>query len=117
MPVKPLEFPFNKNRFTHELIERDGLVCLVKRTSIDYGHFHLEVVELQEEPESIRFGTLVPAHERYPGNEEWGDKGFTFFTGQTEVARKRAVLCLRRVERRREGKDSGQQQSASGMSV
>jgi len=43
---KALEFPFYKKGFNHELIERQGLACLVRRTSVAHGHSHYEVVKL-----------------------------------------------------------------------
>jgi hypothetical protein len=85
---KAIEFPFRKNGFEHELLERRGLTCLVQRTSVAYGHSHFEVVKLQERG-YVRFDNgreLQPA-ELYPASSKWGECGWTYRT--LDEARKR----------------------------
>jgi hypothetical protein len=80
---KRLEFPFVKNGFTHELIKRDGLVCLVKRTRVGYPELvpHYEVVKLRHADSfTDRLGNFIPACEVYPKTEDWGKYGFTYRT-------------------------------------
>jgi hypothetical protein len=85
---KRLEFPFRKNGFEHELLERRGLTCLVQRTSVAYGHSHYEVVQLQlAEERQFPNGIIAPASECYPSSSEWGIYGFTYRT--LDEARKR----------------------------
>jgi hypothetical protein len=77
---KPLTFPFTKSGFTHELIKRDGLVCLVRRTRVGYPDTpaHYEVVRLRQAPERLSpRGEVLPAAEAYPRSEAWGSYGFT----------------------------------------
>lgn len=47
------------------------------------------MVKLRTEPDKIRFGNPVPAHERYPSDEDWGTYGFTYRPEELEKARKR----------------------------
>jgi hypothetical protein len=76
--VKILAFPFDARGFRYELIERQGLVCLVKQTRLGHGYWCYEIVKLRTEPDKIRFGNLVVAHERYPSDEDLGTYGFTY---------------------------------------
>jgi len=85
--MKELEFPFVRDRFKHELVERQGLVCLVKRSKP--GHWHWEVVKLQIMPPSQFKGQSYPEREKYPGDEQWGTYGFTYLPTDLEIARKR----------------------------
>jgi len=87
--MKELEFPLVRSGFKHELLERHGLICLVRRSRP--GHWHYEVVKLLIEPGKERFGKFIPEHERYPGDEEWGTYGFTYLPTDIELARKRQL--------------------------
>ncbi len=70
-------FPFRRDGFAHELIEQTGSVCLVARSKGGRQR-HFEVVLLQmERSRSLPDGRIIPAHWRYPGNEEWGIAGWT----------------------------------------
>lgn len=70
--MKILAFPFEARGFHYELIERQGLVCLVKQTRIGHGHWCYELVKPRVYPDKFAFGKLIPAHEAYPGDEDWG---------------------------------------------
>jgi hypothetical protein len=85
--LKALEFPFIRSGFKHELLKRDGLICLVERSKPE--HWHYEVIKLRIEPDKDRFGIFYPAHERYPSNEEWGTYGFTYLGTDLRGAEKR----------------------------
>jgi hypothetical protein len=110
--IQILKFPFRRNGFLHELVKREGRVCLVKRSKS--AHWHYEVIQIQVEPDQMMFGRFIPAHERYPGSETWGTLGFTFPATDSE----RAFACLRELARQhlklREGKDSSQGANAPG---
>lgn len=75
-----LAFPCTRDDFTHRLLERAGEVCLVERTNDLTGSVHWEVVRLMVEPAKAIQGRLYQAHERYPSNEEWGGRGWTYRT-------------------------------------
>jgi hypothetical protein len=76
--LKQLEFPFNRDGFTHELVERIGDVCLVHRHK-GGRQSHFEVVRLLHAPEkTFPNGHVTPAHEAYPSSEHWGLYGFTY---------------------------------------
>lgn len=61
------DFPFIRKEFDHELVRREGPVCLAKRTNFWLGVFHFEVVQLIFEPDETRFGVRIPGHERRRG--------------------------------------------------
>jgi hypothetical protein len=78
---KPLQFPFTKSGFTHELIARDGLVYLVRRRRVGFSDMpaHFEVVRLlQYDAWMAPTGEIVPPTESYPASENWGLHGFTY---------------------------------------
>ena len=79
---KPLQFPFTKSGFAHELVKREGLICIVKRSRIGLTGVpaHFEVVKLRELPERTAFGKTLEASETYPEPERWGFDGFTHRT-------------------------------------
>jgi hypothetical protein len=103
--MTPLQFPFIRDGFTHELLERHGLICLVKRSKPT--HWHYEVVRLKIRPAEERFGKWYPERESYPSNEEWGTYGFTYLSTELERARKRHVEPQKGGLASSEGKDSG----------
>lgn len=73
-----MEFPFTKNGFDHELIEREDRVCLVRRTKGGRQE-HYEVVMLQWNREHAwPNGDVTPAGWSYPSNEQWGSMGWTY---------------------------------------
>lgn len=89
--MKPLEFPFLKNGFTHELLERRGRVCLVRRHKEGGRSPNLEVVVLRvRKASTFRVGGREihsPEHESYPSNEDWGTYGWTFRAGDLAKAK------------------------------
>lgn len=93
-------FPFTRDRYRHALLAREGDVCLVERTNLAVTppSVHWEVVVLQHEPEHTIKGTVYPTHLRYPGNEEWGTKGWTF-TDITTARQKWAALVPGRAQK------------------
>jgi hypothetical protein len=103
--LKTLQFPFKRDGFTHELLKRERLVCLVRRSKPE--HWHYEVVRLRIEPGKERFGTFFPEHERYPSNEEWGTHGFTYLSSDLKRAEERWLELLADVLKFRQGDDSG----------
>ena len=85
--MKPLDFPFQKHGFWHELLKREGLICLVRRSK--RGLWHYEVVQLRIKPAHEFKGVHYPEAERYPVNEDWGGDGFTYLATDPEMAVKR----------------------------
>ena len=80
-PIRPLGFPFTKNGFTHELLGREGLLCIVTRSKRG-SQIHFEVVRLRERKGcTFKRGDkvlTVPNVETYPRSEDWGTYGFTY---------------------------------------
>jgi hypothetical protein len=101
MEFKALQFPFTKNGFLHELVAREGLICLVRRTRIypdgERGPLHFEVVKLRQSAERILpNGTLLPAAEAYPSSESWGENGWTYKSEASALHKYR--LLVRRLD-------------------
>jgi hypothetical protein len=101
MEFLALQFPFTKRGFRHELVARQGLICLVRRTRIypdgDTGPSHFEVVKLRQNAERIApNGTLLPAAEACPSSESWGRNGWTYNTEARALYKYR--LLVRRLD-------------------
>lgn len=96
--MKSLAFPFERAGFRYDLIERQGLVCLVKQTRLGKSYWAYEVVKLRTYPDKALFGKLVPAHEAYPPDEDWGTYGFTYRPEEAEKARKRFGDLIERLD-------------------
>ena len=70
--MEQLKTEFRKNRFNYTQIKRENNVAIYQQEN--YGY---EVGIIHQEPEKEMFGTLIPAHERWPGTGEWGTHAFT----------------------------------------
>lgn len=92
-PMKPLGTTFKKNSFFYEQVERVGDVAIFKqRLRPGVGCLAFEVIKITHEPDRVMHGTLIPAHERAPGNEEFGRKGWSYPT--LESAQKKMAQLL-----------------------
>lgn len=92
-----LAFPFARDGFRHELVRRDGDVCLVARTNlrVDPPSVHWEVIVVQHRPaETTPSGRAYPARESYPGPAAWGEQGWTF-TERAMADARMALVTLR----------------------
>jgi hypothetical protein len=65
-------FPFDRDRFRHELVRRTGRICLVERKNLLTDSVHWEVVALRYDRPSERHGQSFPARWAYPSTQEWG---------------------------------------------
>ena len=94
---QPLVFPFHVGGFDHELLAREGDVCLVQR-----GPEHFEVVVIQHRPAEVVKGHAYPAREAYPGTSQWGEAGWSYAGSERSagLARERFDLIVRRQARR-----------------
>jgi hypothetical protein len=70
------------------------MVCLVKATRIGKQYYCYEVVKLKTYPDQTMFGDFVPAHEGYPGDEDWGTYGFTYRPYDLVKARQRLATMV-----------------------
>src|SRR5215471_3259203 len=75
---EPLAFPFDRDDFSHELLERHGDACLVARRNLRTESLHWEVVLVQRHPAETIRGHAYPAREAYPPDSAWGDAGWTY---------------------------------------
>lgn len=108
-----MRFPFTRDRFRHELLERDGDVCLVARTNTLTGSVHWEVVVLQHRPaETSPSGRLYPARTTYPASSDWGAAGWTL-TNVDQARARMAELCahVSRVATQTPGLDAGDEEA------
>lgn len=74
--MKPLPTQFRKDGFDHEVIRREGMVALIKKTKTGYSSF--EVIRIQSHDGYEMMGVVVPPAEHMPRSEDWGTHGFTF---------------------------------------
>src|SRR5262245_55910621 len=93
---RELEFPFERDRYRHELVLRHGDVCLVERENLLTGSRHWEVVVVQHRPaRTLPNGVRVEAGEAYPSSAQWGEAGWTY-TRRLEADARMAILTVTR---------------------
>ncbi len=91
--MRPLGTTYRKNSFHYEIVRREGLIAIaMQRLSPGRGCLAYEVIKIRECPEANFAGTIVPAHESAPGNEEWGNRGWTFPTLERATAKFEALI-------------------------
>lgn len=74
--MKPLELKFRKNGFDYEQVYREGDIAIYKQTQGSGTWF--EVFTVQKNAARIIAGVVIAASESMPGNEAWGQKGWTY---------------------------------------
>lgn len=89
-PMPPIPERFTHDGFDLRQLDRDGPVALYLKTKGERNRSY-EVVIVKQEPEKVMFGRVVPAHERYPGSEEWGATAWTL-TIEPKAREKFAML-------------------------
>lgn len=73
----PLPDRFRDHGFDFQVIAKEGLVVLLRKTKKYYEGY--EVVILHEaEAHTWPGGNTTPAHERMPNAAEWGTYGWTY---------------------------------------
>lgn len=92
--MKPLGTTYRKNGFHYDIIRREGLIAIAQqRLAPGRGCLAFEVIKIRECPEANFAGTIVPAHESAPGNEEWGNRGWTFPTIERATPKFEALVA------------------------
>jgi hypothetical protein len=76
--MKPLAAEFQKGKFIHKLIKREGDVAIYSRKAPNHQDEHYEVVVIQKHEAGHRFGMDFEAAEGYPPSEAWGTSGWTY---------------------------------------
>lgn len=90
--MKPLGTTYRKNTYHYEQVIRDGDLAIFKqRLRPGEGCLAFEVIRVRQDPDRMIAGTLVPAHERAPGNEEFGRFGWSFSTLEAAKAKLREL--------------------------
>jgi hypothetical protein len=76
--MTPLATTFRSKGFDYVQIAREGKHAIYRKSRIGHNFEVYEVVVIIEEPEHTwPKGDTTPAHERMPGDEIWGKKGWT----------------------------------------
>lgn len=92
--MKPLGTTYRKNTFHYEQITRDGDVAIFKqRLREGVGCLAYEVIIVQQDPEREIAGVVIPAHERAPGNEDFGKKGWSYPSLERARAKMRELVA------------------------
>lgn len=92
--MKPMPLTFTKNIFHYEQILRDGQFAIYKqRLRPGAGCLAFEVIRIKQVPECEMFGKIVEAHESGPGNERWGQDGWTYPTLERAKAKFHALVA------------------------
>lgn len=74
-----LEKTFKKGGFTYNMVLRSTVAAIFEQR--DAGKvIAFEVIRIKKMAPSMCFGKALPEREVYPGNEEWGSKGWTYHT-------------------------------------
>lgn len=90
--MTPLPHSFNKNGFCYEQVCRHGdIVIYQQRLRPGVGCLAFEVFYVKKAKECVMFGKKVEAHEAVPGNEEWGNSGWTLPTLERARAKMREL--------------------------
>lgn len=91
--MKILEKSFRKNGFDFEQVFRQGNVAIYKQTKAEQpGNIHFEVGKIRENKARDQFGQHFEACESWPSSEEWGVRGFSYFS--FEEANNKAIKLL-----------------------
>lgn len=78
-----LSIRFERNGFLYWQVCRCQKAAIYEQRMPDnVQHIFFEVWAIRASPERIFNGTLFPAKERAPANEDWGKYGWTFYTLQ-----------------------------------
>lgn len=81
--MRKLENDFRSKGMNYKTILRFSVEKGEKTVSYIYCSVedsHFAVMEVIEDKESERFGVVIPAHERIPSSEQWGQKAWSFQT-------------------------------------
>ena len=90
-PLPPHPEEFQHGGFRYRQIRRTGMIAMFEQSKggTVYG---FEVVRLRNAKEQKTMGKTFPAHEKYPGNEKWGQDGWTY-REQSEADARFDLLC------------------------
>ena len=92
--MKKLESSFRSKSMNYSVLERFA-ACGKEYVSCIVEGSHYAVMEVVQDKESERFGVVIPAHERIPSSEQWGQKAWSFQTAEQAQAK---VEYLKSVE-------------------
>lgn len=93
--MKPLGDSYRKNTYHYEIIKRVGDIAIAKqRLRPGVGCLAYEVIIIQKKEASEIKGVIVEAHEAAPGNEQFGNLGWTY--PNLERAEKKMAELLKR---------------------
>jgi len=76
--MKTLETEFKSHGFNYKQVKRDGDVAIFLKTKLDHRTESYEVVRVKKYPTYTINGVEILEHESLPGDESWGNDGFTY---------------------------------------
>ena len=90
---------YNKNGFTFNQVNREGDVAIYEQIMPETGkRIAYEVFEVLKKPPVTINGIDIPERETCPGNEQWGNHGFTVYD-LTSAKEKQAQIAKKIVNR------------------
>lgn len=78
--MKLLPDNWTRSGFQHLVIAREGMVVLVERRGIKHRKPHFEVAKIRVNQERLLHGRRIEQGEAYPSSQEWGSRGWTYYT-------------------------------------
>jgi hypothetical protein len=74
--MKTLPTAFRHDGFEFTQLERNGQIAIFRKSKPAYHHYEVVIIQCEQE-RTFPNGLTTPAHERMPGNEEWGWHGWS----------------------------------------
>ena len=86
--MKELEKSFvsDKHKFQFEQLARTGNIALYKKSLIEGTTYGFELIKITSHNGYEMGGVWIEPAEMYPGNEQWGVKGFSYTQERFEQA-------------------------------
>ena len=86
-PIEPVADSFRKGSFKYDKMKREGMVAMYSVTHHISGNLKgYEVVVLTKIEDKVIEGILIPAHEQYPANSQFGRSGWYYMKGGEAMA-------------------------------
>lgn len=101
--MQPLPTTYNKNGFTFNQVDREGDVAIYEQIMPELSkRVAYEVFEVLKKPAATINGVDIPERESCPGNEQWGNYGFTVY--DLSKAKQKQAEIAEKIRNRQESK-------------
>lgn len=104
--MKIIPKSFEKKKFNHTQLKREGRIAIFERSAVNGVQTHYEVVRIKEHGAYTLGGATIEAGESYPSSNSWGIDGFTYTAEQLSDANKKFVEMVNEDEKTPIVKDS-----------